>query len=105
MMRKSKASQNPFFRNLLDIQLEERSPTGVTLLLEVKSADRRQIHELSESQRFFLDIALRMAMIRYVSATHKSGRIEAACSSLLALPVGIVRSALGLTPFNIPLVS
>ena len=52
----------------LDIQLEERPPTSISLLLEVKSTARRQTHELSESQRFFIDIALRMALIRYVSA-------------------------------------
>ena len=57
----------------LDIQLEERAPTGISLLLEVKSSARRQIHELSESQRFFLDIALRMALIRYMSALNTKG--------------------------------
>jgi ABC-type cobalamin transport system ATPase subunit len=45
----------------------------VTVLLEVKSSARRQFHQLSESQRFFIDMALRMAMIKYMSAPDSKG--------------------------------
>jgi len=54
----------------LDIRMEYS--TGVTSLglsfnIEVQGAVRRQLYQLSESQRFFLDIALRMALARYMS--------------------------------------
>jgi DNA repair exonuclease SbcCD ATPase subunit len=57
----------------LDIRLETQQTVGVTVLLEVKSTARRQFHQLSESQRFFIDIALRMAMIKYMSAIDSKG--------------------------------
>ena len=40
---------------------------GVSLTLEVRGEVRREDYQLSESQRFFLDIALRMALARYSS--------------------------------------
>lgn len=40
---------------------------GLSLVLEVKGTARREYHQLSESQRFFLDIALRMALAQYMS--------------------------------------
>jgi seryl-tRNA synthetase len=57
----------------LDIRLETQQTVGVMLLLEVKNSARRQFHQLSESQRFFIDMALRMAMIKYVSAPDSKG--------------------------------
>jgi DNA repair exonuclease SbcCD ATPase subunit len=57
----------------LDIRLETPQNLGVALLLEVKSSARRQFHQLSESQRFFIDIALRMAMIKYMSSPESKG--------------------------------
>lgn len=51
----------------LDISLETREKS-VTLVLEVKKTKRRAEHELSESQRFFIDIALRMAFAQFASA-------------------------------------
>jgi len=57
----------------LDIRLETPQNLGVTVLLEVKSSARRQFHQLSESQRFFIDMALRMAMIKYMSALDSKG--------------------------------
>ncbi|MGJ5816318.1 AAA family ATPase [Paludibaculum fermentans] len=57
----------------LDIKLETPQNLGVALLLEVKSSARRQFHQLSESQRFFIDIALRMALIKYMSSLESKG--------------------------------
>jgi len=64
----------PIFRSLaerfigidLDIAVERRT-TGVALVLEFRSTRRRELYELSESQRFFLDIALRMALAQFIS--------------------------------------
>jgi len=52
----------------LDITLEPREKS-LTLILEVKKTKRRADHELSESQRFFIDIALRMAFAQFASTT------------------------------------
>lgn len=49
----------------LDIVLESRE--NVTLVLEVRKTKRRAEHQLSESQRFFIDIALRMAFAQFAS--------------------------------------
>ncbi|MCB0171945.1 MAG: hypothetical protein KDJ97_15465 [Anaerolineae bacterium] len=68
----------PSFRDLaklflgidVDIRMDfSRSVTspGVVLTLEMRGSVRRQEQQLSESQRFFLDIALRMALAQYVS--------------------------------------
>jgi DNA repair exonuclease SbcCD ATPase subunit len=71
----------PTFRDLahsflgleLDISLHtRRNVPGATLVLEVRGSERRDEHQLSESQRFFLDIALRMALIMQM-APSKSG--------------------------------
>lgn len=55
----------------LDIRLETQGgmARGVTLLLDINNTPRRQQHHLSESQRFFLDIALRMALAQYLSSS------------------------------------
>lgn len=54
----------------LDIRLETRKGLagGINLLLDVNNTPRRQSHQLSESQRFFVDIALRMALAQFISA-------------------------------------
>jgi DNA repair exonuclease SbcCD ATPase subunit len=66
----------PRFRDLahsfigldLDISLQtKRNVPGATLVLEVRGSERRDEHQLSESQRFFLDIALRMALIMQIA--------------------------------------
>ncbi len=49
----------------LDIGLENRE--NVTLVLEVRKTKRRADYQLSESQRFFIDIALRMAFAQFAS--------------------------------------
>lgn len=49
----------------LDIALENRE--NVTLVLEVRKTKRRADYQLSESQRFFIDIALRMAFAQFAS--------------------------------------
>lgn len=54
----------------LDIRMEYSTSVtslGLSFTLELQGAVRRQLYELSESQRFFLDIALRMALARYMS--------------------------------------
>lgn len=64
----------PAFRSLaeaflgidLDLRIEATS-YGVLLVLEVRSMVRRYTFQLSESQRFFIDIALRMALIQLTS--------------------------------------
>jgi DNA repair exonuclease SbcCD ATPase subunit len=55
----------------LDIRLDTRA-AGVFLTLAVKDSPRRQIYQLSESQRFFVDIALRMALLQFTSGEGKS---------------------------------
>jgi len=49
----------------LDIALESRE--NVTLVLEVAKTKRHSEYQLSESQRFFIDIALRMAFAQFAS--------------------------------------
>lgn len=68
----------PIFRELaylfigvdMDIRMDYStsvSSTGIHLFVEMQGSMRREMHQLSESQRFFLDIALRMALARYMS--------------------------------------
>jgi DNA repair exonuclease SbcCD ATPase subunit len=66
----------PLFRDLaelflgieLDIRLEGKIATGLILVLELRNTVRREQYQLSESQRFFVDIALRMAMAQFMSS-------------------------------------
>lgn len=51
----------------LDITLASSAPTGLHLEIELRGSSRRMQTQLSESQRFFIDIALRMALAQYVS--------------------------------------
>lgn len=55
----------------LDIKLEV-ALAEVRLVLEVKNSARREHHQLSESQRFFIDIALRMAFAQFISRPSES---------------------------------
>tara|TARA_R110002072_G_scaffold128623_13_gene266487 strand:- start:5282 stop:7189 length:1908 start_codon:yes stop_codon:yes gene_type:complete len=50
----------------LSIALESKA-SGLSMVLQVKGTNRRHTHQLSESQRFFVDIALRMALVKYMS--------------------------------------
>lgn len=50
----------------LDIVLEIKE--NVSLVLEIKKIKRRREYQLSESQRFFIDIALRMAFAEFASS-------------------------------------
>jgi DNA repair exonuclease SbcCD ATPase subunit len=61
---------NSFLGLDLDVRMESHKGTTpeVNLLLEVCGTERRQLHHLSESQRFFIDIALRMALAQYMNA-------------------------------------
>lgn len=51
----------------LDISLVTAQPAGVNLQIEMRGNARRKQSQLSESQRFFVDIALRMALAQYIS--------------------------------------
>ena len=48
---------------------------GFTLELEMKGSARRDDFQLSESQRFFLDIALRMALAQYMFSDDPGGAL------------------------------
>jgi DNA repair exonuclease SbcCD ATPase subunit len=73
----------PKFRSLaqhflgmpLDIRLDAGEMRDLKLVLDVMGSARRQEEQLSESQRFFLDIAFRMAIIQYVSPVDSSGTL------------------------------
>jgi DNA repair exonuclease SbcCD ATPase subunit len=57
----------------LNVVFELSKSTGAALVLDVKRDERRRYHQLSESQRFFVDIALRMALIKHMSAQMHPG--------------------------------
>lgn len=73
----------PVFRELaeqflgidLDVVVEPRGTTGIALVLELRHSKRRMQYQLSESQRFFLDIALRMALARFISDPKSRGTL------------------------------
>lgn len=55
----------------ISVSMEENntiSNFGVSLVLSMRGTTRRADNQLSESQRFFVDIALRMALVQYISA-------------------------------------
>ena len=62
-----------FLGMALSVQLEARRTGQVRLVVEVKGTTRRRHHQLSESQRFFLDIALRMALTQHMSDAASRG--------------------------------
>ena len=50
----------------LDVSIKLRNSTsGTSLVLEINDTERTSIHQLSESQRYFVDIGLRMALIQF----------------------------------------
>lgn len=51
----------------LDLQLEMKGSVGIGLTVDLRGERRRFEHQLSESQRFFIDIALRMAIVQFMS--------------------------------------
>lgn len=68
----------PLFRNLassflgMDVDIKAEFGTssdalGVSLVLEIQGKARRDDQQLSESQRFFVDIAFRMAVAQFMS--------------------------------------
>ena len=69
----------PAFRNLaqsflgldLDVHIDTKA-SGVSLILTVTDTARREQYQLSESQRFFVDIALRMALIELTSREERT---------------------------------
>lgn len=69
----------------VDIQLEHRkglNETGFELLLTMEDQIRSRAEDVSESQRFFLDIALRMALAQFVSSTSATLLIDTPEGSL-----------------------
>ena len=62
----------------IDIQLSITSK-GVSFKLDINDSQRKKSHQLSESQRYFIDIALRMALIQL--GTHN-------CTLLVDTPEG-----------------
>ena len=57
----------------LSVQMEARATRGLDLIVNLTRTTRRQQQHLSESQRFFLDIALRMALTQHMSAATSRG--------------------------------
>lgn len=55
----------------LDIQFQANAG-GIQLVVDVDNTPRREHHQLSESQRFFLDIALRMALVQQMAGKENS---------------------------------
>ena len=54
----------------LDIRFDVRG-TDIYLVLAIEGKSRRQQYQLSESQRFFVDIALRMAIVTFAASDGK----------------------------------
>jgi len=59
----------------MHVRMEASEASGLNLVVEVRGTTRRLPHNLSESQRFFLDIALRMALIKFISDTKAKGTL------------------------------
>lgn len=51
----------------LNINFKQKGSKNITLNFELLGTSRTESHQVSESQRFFLDIALRMALAVYLS--------------------------------------
>jgi DNA repair exonuclease SbcCD ATPase subunit len=73
----------PLFRKLAELFLgmdvkvrtETKAAPQITLVLELVGSPRREQHQLSESQRFFVDIALRMALAQYMAGDAKGATL------------------------------
>lgn len=72
----------PLFKNFaysfigLDLNIYSKSKgKSLVLVFEMKNTARTASHQLSESQRFFLDIALRMALAVYLSNRRNVGTL------------------------------
>jgi len=59
----------------LTVQLSVDNDRNLQLIVTVRGTTRRQQQNLSESQRFFLDIALRMALTQHMSHPDSKGSI------------------------------
>ena len=57
----------------LTVQMDASAGHDLKLVITVRGTTRRQQQELSESQRFFLDIALRMALTQHMSDPSSKG--------------------------------
>ena len=75
MYREAEMSFVPLFTGLaqdflgldLELQLDVKQSTEVELVLSVEGTRRRLFDQLSESQRYFVDIALRMALTLHMT--------------------------------------
>jgi DNA repair exonuclease SbcCD ATPase subunit len=56
----------------IDVYLQQRAGRP-RLVVSVEGSERRSQDQLSESQRYFLDIALRMALVRHIAAGGHTG--------------------------------
>lgn len=59
----------------LSVSLDTSAATGATFVVTVRGSARRSQGQLSESQRFFLDIALRLALIQHMSRLDQPGTL------------------------------
>ena len=57
----------------LSVQMDARATDDIRLVVTIRGTTRRQQQHLSESQRFFLDIALRMALTQHMSDPESPG--------------------------------
>jgi hypothetical protein len=55
----------------VDVRMDQRAG-GVSLALTMDDTLRRKTFQLSESQRFFVDIALRMALLKFTSPEYRT---------------------------------
>ncbi|MGD0142674.1 MAG: AAA family ATPase [Rhizomicrobium sp.] len=66
----------------LDVSMRLAPPSSISLVLELRGSERHSEDQLSESQRFFVDIALRMALAQQISSQ------EGAAGLLIDTPEG-----------------
>ncbi len=66
----------------IDIELKNTTNTGLYLSLKVNNTERRDKYQLSESQQYFLDIALRFAFIEISNSNYATIFIDTPEGSL-----------------------
>lgn len=66
----------------IDIELKNTASTGLYLSLKVNSTERKDKHQLSESQQYFIDIALRFALIEISASKYATIFIDTPEGSL-----------------------
>ena len=69
---------NELAKSFLGVDLKvifQQRASRLRLIVDIDDGPRREFHQLSESQRFFVDIALRMAVIKYMSSSTSKGEL------------------------------